>query len=81
MTKLLSNDKSIKPQSPTPMALKRWPTERWPEGIGMSVRDGWNWGIGFGLAMAIAVPLILLALFCIIGLGITILGGSLGALL
>jgi hypothetical protein len=77
---LLKDDQSIKPRPATPMTVIRWPTDRWPEGLGMSVRDGWNWGIGFGLAMAIAVPIILLGLACIIGLGITILGGSLGAL-
>ncbi|MHC4748969.1 MAG: hypothetical protein ACYTFW_03760 [Planctomycetota bacterium] len=78
---LLKNDQSNKPRPPTPMTIIRWPIERWPEGLGLSVRDGWNLGIGFGLAMAIAVPLILLFLGCIIGIGITILGGSLGALL
>lgn len=78
---LLNDDKTIKPRVPTSIAVVRWPAERWPEGLGLSVRDGWNLGIGFGLAMAIAVPLILLALSCIIGIGITILGGSLGALL
>lgn len=43
--------------------------------------DGWRFGVGFGLAMAIAVPVILLLLGCIIGTGIILLGGSLGALL
>lgn len=78
---LLNDDKSIKPRPPPYMSVRRWPTERWPEGLGLSVRDGWNFGIGFGLAMAIAVPFILLLIGCVIGLGITILGGSLGALM
>lgn len=43
--------------------------------------DGWRFGVGFGLAMAIAVPVILLFLGCIIGTGIILLGGSLGALI
>jgi hypothetical protein len=77
---LLKGDKSIKRPS-TPMVITHWPTERWPAGLGMSFKDGWHWGIGFGLALAIAVPIILLALTCIIGIGITILGSSLGALL
>lgn len=63
------------------MSIRRWPTERWPEGIGLSVKDGWNVGIGFGLAMAIAVPLILTLIGCVLGFGLTILGGSLGAIM
>ena len=49
--------------------------------IGLNIRDGWQFGIGFGLAMTIAIPVILLLLSCIIGIGVTILGSSLGALL
>ncbi len=78
---MLKDDKPIKPRPPAPMMINRWPTERWPEGIGISVKDGWNFGIGFGLAMALAVPFILALIGCVIGLGITILGESLGALL
>ena len=51
------------------------------KGVGFSSYDGWNFGIGFGLAMAIAVPLILALLSCVLFVGITILGGSLGALM
>jgi hypothetical protein len=77
----LLKDEKIKPRPAAPMAIIRWPTKRRSEGLGLSVKDGWNWGIGFGLAMAIAVPLILTLLGCVIGLGIMLLGGSLGALL
>jgi hypothetical protein len=62
------------------MSIRRWPTERWPEGLGLSVKDGWNLGIGFGLAMAIAVPIILALIGCVLMLVLTVLGGSLGAL-
>lgn len=48
---------------------------------GLEVRDGWRFGIGFGSAMFIAVSLILLLLGCIIGVGVMVLGGSLGALM
>ncbi len=72
----------IKPQPQGHMmSIRRWPTERWPEGLGLSVKDGWNFGIGFGLAMIIAIPLILLFITCVFGVGLTILGGSLGSLL
>lgn len=37
-----------------------WPVERLPEGIGLSIKDGWYFGIGLGLALTVAVPLILL---------------------
>jgi hypothetical protein len=47
----------------------------------LNIKDGWLFGIGFGLAMGIAVPAILLILGCIIGTGIMLLGGSLGAML
>ena len=71
------------PKQPTDhlMTIRRWPTERWPEGLGLSVKDGWNFGIGFGVAMAIAVPFILVLLACVIGLGMAMLGSSLGALI
>lgn len=47
----------------------------------LSIKDGWNFGVGFGLAMSIAVPIVLSLLGCIIGVGIMMLGGSLGAML
>jgi hypothetical protein len=60
--------------------IARWPAKRMPEGIGMSVKDGWNWGIGFGLAMVIVVPLILVLFGCVIMMGLTMIGGSFGGL-
>jgi hypothetical protein len=72
--------KPTKPQGHL-MTIVRWPAERRSEGIGLSVKDGWNFSIGFGLAMAIAVPLILLLIGCALMFALTLLGGSLGALL
>lgn len=72
-----------KPSKPSGhrMNIASWPSVRKSEGIGISVKDGWNFGTGFGLAMAIAVPLILLLLSCVIGFVLMVAGGSLGALL
>lgn len=68
----------LSPRPVPAMNIGRWPTERWPEGVGLSFKDGWNFGVGFGLAMAIAVPIIL----CIIFFAVSIFGtGLLGALL
>lgn len=78
---LLEGDGTVKERLPRPMAIARWPVERLPGGLGLSIKDGWNWGIGFRLAMAIAVPLILALIGCVLGIGIAILGGSLEALL
>jgi hypothetical protein len=78
---LLKGDGSLPPKTEPKVTITRWPTERWPEGLGVSVRDGWNFGIGFGLAMAIAVPFILILLSCVIGGALMILGMELGALL
>jgi hypothetical protein len=79
---LLKDDGTVPTQQNSRnMNITAWPTRRLSNGIGISIKDGWNVGIGFGLAMAIAVPLILLLLGCIIGIGIVALGGSLGALL
>jgi hypothetical protein len=53
---------------------------RQKKSINLSIGDGWNFGIGFGLAMIIAMPVILLILSCIIGIGFSMVGTSLGAL-
>jgi hypothetical protein len=50
-----------------------WPEQRMPEGIGLSVKDGWYMGIGFGLAMTVAVPFILLLGSVAIGVMLLIL--------
>jgi hypothetical protein len=76
---LLKNDGSI-PTKTNKIIVNSWPAERLPEGLGLSVKDGWYLGIGFGLAMTIAIPFILLFLSCIIGTGLLIFGSSLGAL-
>lgn len=56
--------------------LTSWP-ERKPDGLGLSVKDGWFFGVGFGLAVAI----IMILSSCIIWFGfILVLGSSLGAL-
>lgn len=77
---LLKNDGTVIAKQ-NEVKVITWPTERMSEGLGFSVKDGWYMGIGFGLAMTIAVPLILLLISCIIGIGLSILGSSLGALL
>jgi hypothetical protein len=77
---LLKNDDSL-PGKPRNMAIVSWPTERLSNGLGFSVKDGWNVGIGFGLAMIVAIPLILILISCVAGIGLTILGTSLGSLL
>lgn len=61
------------------MSINAWPTERLSEGIGLSVKDGWNFGIGFGAAVTIAIPLTL-TLLTIIILIILAIFGSLGNL-
>ncbi len=81
MTSQMPKNAPLRPSHGQLASIVRWPTERWPEGIGISVKDGWNFGIGFGVAMAIAVPLILALLGCVVGIGITVLGNSLGSLL
>lgn len=78
---LLKGDDSIKGRPVTPMAVTRWPTERWPEGLGISSRDGWHFGLGLGPALIFVIILAQILFLCLVGLGITILGGSLGALL
>jgi hypothetical protein len=62
---LLKDDQSIK-RPPTLMAVIRWPTERWPEGLGLSVRDGWNFGLGLGPALII---IIIISQVIFVGLG------------
>lgn len=78
---LLNNDKSIKPRSPNPTEVIRWPVERYPEGIGLSVRDGWNFFLGGGAALVVVVGLAQLIIGCAIGVAIVVAGGSLGVLL
>lgn len=63
------------------MTISAWPVEREPQGVGLSVKDGWNFGIGFGVAMAIAVPLILFSFAVVIIFALVFFGGALGALL
>ncbi len=63
------------------MTINAWPVERESQGVGLSVKDGWNFGIGFGVAMAIAVPLILLFVGCAAAFALAYFGSSLGALL
>jgi hypothetical protein len=58
------------------ISINAWPVERLPEGIGLSVKDGWYFGIGLGLALMIAIPVIMLILSCIIFTGLSILGTS-----
>lgn len=74
---LLKDDGTIPQKLDPKVLIVSWPTERLPQGLGLSNKDGWNFGIGFGLAMAIAVPLILLALSCIIGTLLVVGGGAL----
>lgn len=78
---LLKEDGTIPPKPATRNIIIAWPTKRLPEGIGMSVKDGWYWGIGFGMAMVIAIPVILTFLSCLIGLAIVLLGSWLGSVL
>lgn len=70
-----------KPPISHKMTINAWPVEREPQGVGLSVKDGWNFGIGFGVAMAIAVPLILFFLGCVVIFALAYFGSSLGALL
>ena len=69
-----------KPQPPKPkqsnlvrMQLLAWPDKRRSQGIGISIRDGWNFAIGFSFALTIAVPIIVLAgviLLAVLGVGL-----------
>lgn len=74
---LLKGDGTLPPKRDTTMLISAWPTERLSQGLGLSIKDGWNFGTGFGLAMAIAVPLILLAISCIAGTLLVFGGGAL----
>jgi hypothetical protein len=76
---LLKNDGTV-PNKSHNVNIQSWPINRESEGLGLSIKDGWNFGIGFGLAMTIAIPLILLLFTCVIGIGLSIMGSSLGAL-
>ena len=78
---MIGKDKPQAQPKPHPMDIRSWPTDRLPQGIGVSVKDGWNFGIGFGLAMAIAIPVIMMFLGCVIFLALAQLGSSLEAFL
>ncbi|MHC4195403.1 MAG: hypothetical protein ACYSQZ_05590 [Planctomycetota bacterium] len=71
---LLKEDGTV-PIKTQKVSVNAWPVERLPEGIGLSVKDGWYFGIGFGLAIAIAVPLILGVSAFVIVLILSIFGG------
>lgn len=68
------------PAPSNPVQVTQWPVKRRPEGIGISVRDGWNFGIGLGFALIIAIPVIMTAVLIIMAIGLTIVGGSLATL-
>ncbi len=70
-----------KPQPKYMIVVNRWPVERQKEGLGLSFLDGFWPVLGGGVALTIVLPIILLVAACLITFGITILGGSLGALL
>lgn len=64
------------PEKISKVVLTSWP-DRLPDGLGLSIKDGWVFGVGFGLAMIIVV----LLSSCIIWLGfISIIGSSLEVL-
>jgi len=67
---------SPKPSQDHPMAVKSWPTERRPEGIGLSAKDGFNFFIGGLVAWVIFLVLI----SCFIFFGIAAFGASIGSL-
>lgn len=75
---LINDDGTLPPKPDTKMLISAWPTERLKQGLGLSIKDGWNLGIGFGLAMAIAVPLILALIGCVVMMAF---GSTLGALM
>jgi hypothetical protein len=70
-----------KPPSPHYMAVVSWPKGRRAEGIGLSVKDGWNFGVGIGLALTIALPIILSIIGCAVWILFGWLGSSIGGLL
>jgi hypothetical protein len=70
---LLKNDDSM-PIKPHVTVITSWPTERLPEGLGLSINDGWYFGIGLGLALTIALPVILLVIGFIVGIILAIIG-------
>ena len=72
----LTNQQQPKPTSQS-VRIVRWPAKRLPEGIGLSVQDGWNFGIGLGLALVIAVPFILGLAWLLLFIFLGILGVSL----
>jgi hypothetical protein len=78
---LLKGDGSLPPKTEPKVTITRWPTERWPEGLGVSVRDGWNFGLGLGPAL---IVIIIISQIIFVGLGcmaLMAMGTSLGALL
>lgn len=58
-----------------------WPMKRTSEGVGISVRDGWNFGIGLGMALTVALPVIFGVAFFILFMILLVVGGSLEAFL
>ena len=69
-----------KPSQGQLVTIKRWPTDRWPEGLGISAKDGWNFGVGFVVAV-IVIPFVVLAVSCMAGLTfLTMMGRSIGLL-
>jgi hypothetical protein len=69
----------LKNDGTTPEKLHKIYVINWPDNKQIS-KYGWYFGIGFGLAMTVAIPLILILFSCIVGIGLSILGNSLGAL-
>ncbi len=61
------------------LAIVKWPA-RDKDGVGSSIKDGWNFGIGFGLAMTVALPLMLMILGCVIGVAFMIFGTALAGM-
>lgn len=74
---LLKNDGTI-PARPVKVFLV-WPQARLPSDI--LIRIGFWVCLGGGIALTVVLPVLLLIFGCVIGLGIMILGGSLGALM
>jgi len=60
------------------VSIGQWPLKRLSEGLGLSVKDGWNFGLGFWLCSVVIIG----SLGCVIAMGLAVLsGGLLGGLL
>lgn len=63
------------------LGILQWPTERMPQGLGLSKKDGYNLGLGMGVAIVIVLPILIAIMTCAGWLLFLLLGNWLGSVL